>query len=92
MSGRLPACEDSATITARIAELRAERMAAIAGCVCGTLGPRQHDAAGNLVHAPQCPLGPAPPSAMQAALEAMARARARLRRAGVPIREIEGGR
>jgi len=87
MSGRTPACEDSAAITARIAELRKERMAAIAGCTCP-----QRTTAGEVVHVTACPLGPAPPSQMVLVLEAMRRARARLRQAGVPIREIEGGR
>ena len=84
MSGRTPACEDAAAITARIAELRRERMQAIAGCHC----PRT--TTGEPMHNPLCPLGPAAPSQMQLTLEAMQRARARLRQAGVPIREIEG--
>lgn len=82
MSRRLPVCEDSAAIAARIAELRRERMAMLAGCTCP-----QRSTAGEVVHVSQCPLGPTPPSQMQATLEAMARARARLRQAGVPIRE-----
>lgn len=87
MSGRQPVCEDSAAITARIAELRRERMAAIAGCVCP-----QRATTGEVVHVTACPLGPAPPSQMVLVLEAMQRARARLRQAGVPIREIRSER
>jgi len=87
---RTPACEDAATISARLRELRAERMAAIAGCLCGTLGPSQRDVAGNLVHAPQCPLRATPAamaSQLEQAREAMRRARARLLR-GQPSRLI----
>lgn len=52
---RTPACEDSG-IAERLAEIQRERMQRIAGCVCGSQGPAQHDVAGNLVHSPQCPL------------------------------------
>jgi len=82
MSGRRPVCEDAAAIAARLAELQRERVAALAGCRCP-----QRTTEGLVVHVTACPLGPAPPSQMQATLEAMARARARLRQAGVPIRE-----
>ena len=81
MSGRVPIAEDASAIAARLAELRAERARIIAGCHC----PR--DALGTATHAQFCPLRPAAPSQMEMALEAMQRARARLRQAGVPIRE-----
>jgi hypothetical protein len=78
MSGRTPACEDSAAITARIAELQAERLAALAGCTCP-----QRTTAGEVVHVTACPLGPAAPSQMESALDAMRRARARVYRRGL---------
>src|SRR5580765_1936599 len=84
---RTPACEDAATIGARLRELQAERMAAIAGCICGTLGPAQHDTAGNLVHAPQCPLR-VPPQAALALAVAMERLRARHKRRPMTADEI----
>jgi len=71
-------------IAERMAEIQAERVAAIACCVCPP------DGAGGEAHRPGCALEPrpAPPSQMQLTLEAMQRARVRLRQAGVPIREI----
>jgi hypothetical protein len=88
MSGRQLVCEDAAAIAERLAEIQRERVAAIAGCRCP-----QRTTAGEVVHVTACPLGPAPPSSqMQATLEAMARARARLRQAGVPIRAGEESR
>jgi len=74
MSGRLPVCEDSAAIAARIAELRRERMAMLAGCTCP-----QRTTAGEIVHTSLCPLGPHPaPSQMALAWEAIRRAQARV--------------
>ena len=73
MSGRLPACE-SPGIAERLAEIQAERIRMIAGCHC----PR--DALGAAIHNTLCPLRPEPASQMAATLEAMARARARVRR------------
>lgn len=89
MSGRVPIADDAAAISARLREIRAERLAAIAGCACPPA-----DLLGGITHRPNCPLGPeaAMPSQMELAREAMQRARARLRQAGVPIREIEGSR
>ena len=81
---RTPACEDAATISARLRELQAERMAAIAGCICGTLGPAQRDVAGNVVHAPGCPLR-APSAALAVAME---RLRARHKRRPMTEDEI----
>ena len=81
MSGRVPIADDAAAIAARLAELRAERMRLIAGCHC----PQSPQ--GEVTHNALCPLRPEPPSQMQLTLEAMQRARARLRQAGVPIRE-----
>jgi len=83
MSSRLPACE-SPGIAERLAEIQAERIRMIAGCHC----PR--DALGAATHNTLCPLRPEPASQMALALEAMQRARARLRQVGVPIREIKG--
>jgi len=74
MSGRTPACEDAAAIAARIAELRRERMAMLAGCTCP-----QRTTAGEIVHTSLCPLGPHPaPSQMALAWEAIRRAQARI--------------
>jgi len=81
MSSRLPLCEQPG-IAERMAEIQAERIRMIAGCRCP-----QRTTEGLVVHVTACPLRPAAPSQMQATLEAMQRARARLRQAGVPIRE-----
>jgi hypothetical protein len=74
MSGRLPAVEDGATIRARLAEIQAERMAAIAGCSC-----QARDVAGRTVHTPLCPLRPEPAAQLALAREAIQRARERQR-------------
>jgi hypothetical protein len=75
MTGRTPACEDSAAIAARLAEIQRARMQAIAGCSCP-----QRDTNGNVVHTPLCPLRAEPASQMEMAREAIIRARERQRR------------
>jgi hypothetical protein len=84
MTGRTPACEDVATISARLREIQTERMARIAGCAC-----EQRDTGGNLLHAPQCPLRAQPPSQIELATEALWRARARLRTRDAAERYVE---
>jgi len=74
---RTPACEDSAAIAERLAEIQAERLAAIAGCSCP-----QRDTNGNVVHTPLCPLRAEPASQMEMAREAIQRARVRVDRRG----------
>jgi hypothetical protein len=77
VTGRTPACEDAAAISARLRQIQAERMQAIAGCYC-----TQRDCAGNTVHTPLCPLRQvAPPDVATARLsEAVQRLRARVNR------------
>lgn len=90
MTGRTPACEDAATISARLREIQTERLAAISGCLCGTLGPSQRDVAGNVVHAPQCPLrqpqaaAMASPSQIALVLAAVERLRAKRKHRDLP--------
>lgn len=55
---RTYAAEDATTIARRIREITAERMAAVAGCIC----PR--DTLGNVSHAGNCALREPPPEAM----------------------------
>lgn len=70
MTGRTPACEDSAAIAERLREIQRARMQAIAGCSCP-----QRDTNGNVVHTPLCPLRAEPASQMEMAREAIQRAR-----------------
>jgi hypothetical protein len=72
MTGRTPACEDSAAIGARLRELQAERIAMLAGCNCPS------SVRGEKLHVPSCPLR-APPQAALALAVAMERLRARAR-------------
>lgn len=72
MTGRTPACEDTAAISARLREIQRERMARIAGCECPP------DGDGGQTHRPGCVLEPRP--AALALAVAMERLRARRRR------------
>jgi hypothetical protein len=82
VTGRTPACEDAAAISARLRQIQRDRMAAIAGCCCP-----QRDTTGEIVHTPVCPLRQGP-SQMAPTLEAMQRARLRIYRTrGMPVPE-----
>lgn len=59
MNTRVPGIEDADFITKRVTEIRAERMAVIAGCTCGPPEPGQSIEA----HKPGCPFGPGLPPA-----------------------------
>jgi len=74
MTARTPACEDSAAIAERLAEIQRARMQAIAGCSC------PGDLLGNITHTPICPMRLEPASQMELAREAIQRARERQRR------------
>ena len=86
-SGRVPIAADAAAIAERLRELQAERARLIAGCHC-----TRRDTAGNIVHILICPLRPGRAPAIEAAREAIERARARLRTPApaMPERRIEG--
>jgi len=82
MTSRQPACEDSG-IAERIAELRRERMARIAGCECP-----QRDTTGEIVHRPGCAMQtPPPPDVATALAVAMERLRAKRKHRTLPSQD-----